>query len=89
MLERTIELERIRATSSGSSQAACRRCSIEPLANELTRGEALRFGALLHDVAKPATRAVTETGRVTFLGHDEGGAEIAAEVLGACGRASG
>ena len=31
----------------------------EPLADELTRGGALRFGALLHDVAKPQTRAVT------------------------------
>ena len=28
----------------------------EPLANELTRGQALRFGALLHDMAKPPTR---------------------------------
>ena len=43
----------------------------EPLANELTRGGALRFGALLHDIAKPQTRAVTAEGRVTFLGHDE------------------
>ena len=30
-----------------------------PLANELTRGQALRFGALLHDIAKPQTRAMT------------------------------
>ena len=30
----------------------------EPLADELTRGEALRWGALLHDAAKPLTRAV-------------------------------
>ena len=42
----------------------------EPLANELTRGGALRFGALLHDIAKPQTRAVTPEGRVTFMGHD-------------------
>ena len=34
-----------------------------PLANELTRGQALRFGALLHDIAKPQTRAVTPEGR--------------------------
>ena len=31
----------------------------EPLADELTRGGALRFGALLHDIAKPQTREVT------------------------------
>ena len=42
----------------------------EPLANELTRGQALRFGALLHDIAKPQTRDVTAEGRVTFMGHD-------------------
>ena len=47
----------------------------EPLANELTRGQALRFGALLHDIAKPQTRNVTAAGRVTFMGHDEAGAQ--------------
>jgi poly(A) polymerase len=55
----------------------------QPLADELTRGEALRWGALLHDAAKPLTREVRPgDGRVTFLGHDERGAELAREVLG-------
>jgi putative nucleotidyltransferase with HDIG domain len=55
----------------------------EPLADGLTRGSALRWGALLHDVAKPATRAVTPiSGRVTFIGHDDLGAGLAREVLG-------
>jgi poly(A) polymerase len=53
----------------------------EPLAGGVTRGEALRFGALLHDVAKPQTRSVTDAGRVTFIGHDEQGAELARAVL--------
>ena len=35
------------------------------------------LGALLHDMAKPATRAVTPEGRVTFMGHDRLGAEMA------------
>jgi poly(A) polymerase len=48
----------------------------EPLADGLSRGEALRFGALFHDIAKPQTRAVTDSGRVTFMGHDVAGAEI-------------
>jgi poly(A) polymerase len=42
----------------------------EPLADELTRAQALRFGALLHDIGKPATRDVRPDGRVTFMGHD-------------------
>jgi putative nucleotidyltransferase with HDIG domain len=53
----------------------------EPLANELTRGQALRFGALLHDVAKPVTRRVTPEGRITFIGHDSEGAQMASAVL--------
>jgi len=53
----------------------------EPLANELTRGQALRFGALFHDIAKPQTRSVTSEGRVTFIGHDALGAEMARDVL--------
>ena len=48
----------------------------EPLADGLTRADALRFGALLHDIAKPQTRAVTESGRVTFMRHDVEGAEL-------------
>ncbi|HEY7831886.1 MAG TPA: HD domain-containing protein [Solirubrobacteraceae bacterium] len=55
----------------------------EPLADDLTRGSALRWGALLHDAAKPATRAVIPlSGRVTFMGHDSIGADLAREVLG-------
>ncbi|HEV3320696.1 MAG TPA: HD domain-containing protein [Solirubrobacteraceae bacterium] len=61
----------------------------EPLADGLTRGGALRWGALLHDAAKPLTRDVRPAdGRVTFIGHDALGAQLAAEVLGRL-RASG
>jgi poly(A) polymerase len=52
-----------------------------PLANELTRGQALRLGALFHDIAKPQTRGQTPEGRVTFMHHDESGATVAAEIL--------
>jgi putative nucleotidyltransferase with HDIG domain len=55
----------------------------EPLADGLTRGEALRWGALLHDAAKPLTRETRPAdGRVTFIGHDARGAELARSVLG-------
>ncbi len=53
----------------------------EPLADELTRGQAMRFAALLHDAAKPGTRDVTPDGRVTFIGHDAEGARLAVAVL--------
>ncbi len=54
----------------------------EPLADDMTRGEALRWAALLHDAAKPATRAVRLWDRrVTFIGHDTLGADLAREVL--------
>ncbi len=54
----------------------------EPLADQLTRGEALRWGALLHDAAKPLTREIRPSdGRVTFIGHDNRGAELARAVL--------
>jgi poly(A) polymerase len=55
----------------------------EPLADGMTRGEALRWAALLHDAAKPATRAVRALDRrVTFIGHDTLGADLARDVLG-------
>jgi putative nucleotidyltransferase with HDIG domain len=53
----------------------------EPLADELTRGGAMRFAALLHDAAKPQTRGERPDGRVTFIGHDAEGAELARRVL--------
>jgi poly(A) polymerase len=54
----------------------------EPLADELTRAQALRFGALFHDLGKPQTRG-EQAGYVTFIGHDEAGAEI---IAGICRR---
>jgi putative nucleotidyltransferase with HDIG domain len=59
---------------------AIRELLAEPLADELDRGGALRWAALLHDVAKPETR--TEGGgRVGFPGHDARGAEVAGAIL--------
>ena len=52
-----------------------------PLADELDARGGLMLAALLHDMAKPATRAVTPEGRVTFMGHDRLGAEMADELM--------
>ena len=81
VLAEVIALERSPGEWLGEYTESVSRFLAEPLANELTRGQALRFGALLHDAAKPQTRRVTPEGRVTFIGHDAAGAELAAGVL--------
>lgn len=40
------------------------------------RRTVLKLAALLHDIAKPQTRAADADGRIRFLGHSEEGAEI-------------
>jgi len=60
----------------GDHAVRVREVLAEPLADELTRGDALRFGALFHDIAKPRTRGVREDGRITFIGHDAAGDEM-------------
>jgi putative nucleotidyltransferase with HDIG domain len=66
-----IDLERSLHTVFEEPDAALlERILAEPLADELTRGQALRLGALLHDIGKPATRDTRPDGRVTFMGHD-------------------
>ncbi len=93
VLERTIELT---AGSAGNgaqmgvvdalgqqNRAQALALLAEPLADGMTRGEALRWAALLHDAAKPATRSVRALDRrVTFIGHDALGADLARDVLG-------
>jgi putative nucleotidyltransferase with HDIG domain len=79
LLEVESDLERY----AGEATAGVEELLAEPLANELSRGGALRFGALLHDVGKPDTRQEHEGGFVSFVGHDRRGAEI---VASACER---
>jgi poly(A) polymerase len=82
VLAEVIALEREPERMAGEDAPRLLAFLAEPLANEMTRGQTLRFGALLHDIAKPQTRAVTPQGRVTFMGHDEAGARMAMEILG-------
>ncbi len=49
--------------------------------NGSNRKALLKLAALLHDIAKPQTREIDETGRARFLGHPQDGAEIAAVIL--------
>jgi len=41
----------------------------------------LKLGGLLHDIAKPKTKFLDDTGRARFLGHTKEGAEMTATIL--------
>jgi len=45
------------------------------------RAALLKLAALLHDNAKPQTKASNASGAITFYGHQELGADIAAQIL--------
>jgi poly(A) polymerase len=79
VLERTLEVEGDLERFAGERAPELRALLAEPLADEMSHGVALRFGALLHDVGKPATRAERD-GYVTFVGHDRDGAELVAAI---------
>jgi poly(A) polymerase len=82
VLEHTLEIENDLDRFAGERTADVATLLAEPLADEMTRCTALRFGALLHDAGKPVTRGERD-GYVTFIGHDKDGAEI---VGGLCRR---
>ncbi|MFL5896627.1 MAG: HD domain-containing protein [Thermoleophilaceae bacterium] len=71
-----IEIDEQLAGFFPETARALRAALDEPLGDDLSRGEALRFAALLHDVGKRPTRQTTDSGRVTFIGHDAVGAEM-------------
>jgi putative nucleotidyltransferase with HDIG domain len=83
VLGNLIDVERNLVEFTGDAAPAVATLLAEPLADDFTRGEALRFGAVLHDTGKPATREEHEGGFVSFIGHDREGATI---VRGACAR---
>ena len=77
VMRQLLEVESDLPRFAGERAADVRALLDEPLADELTRGGALRFGALVHDFGKPATRQ--QRGQFfTFIGHDREGASIVA-----------
>lgn len=82
VLEHTLEVEGDLERFAGDRAAEVEALLEEPLADEMSRRTALRFGALLHDIAKPATKAEFN-GFVGFKGHDQVGAEV---IAGICRR---
>lgn len=81
VLEHTLEVEADLERFAGDRAAAVEELLEEPLADEMNRRTALRFGALFHDIAKPATKAEFN-GFVGFKGHDEVGAEVIGSICG-------
>jgi len=82
VLEHALEVEGDLDRFAGERAAEVADLLAEPLADEMSRGTALRFGALFHDIGKPATRAERD-GFVGFRGHDQVGAEV---IAGICAR---
>ncbi len=81
VLERWIELEADLGPVFGKHAGAVREQLAEPLGDGLTRGQAIRFAALFHDIAKPQTRAERADGRPTFIGHDAQGQELVRDIF--------
>ena len=80
VLGNTLEIEADLERFAGDRAAEVADLLAEPLADEMSRGTALRFGALFHDIAKPQTRQERD-GFVGFRGHDALGAEVIGEIF--------
>jgi len=81
VLEHTLEVEADLGRFAGDRADEVLALLEEPLADDMSRRTALRFGALFHDIAKPATKAEFN-GFVGFKGHDEVGAETIGSICG-------
>ena len=53
----------------------------QPISGDRPRLTMLKLAALLHDVAKPATKSFDDEGGVHFYGHEREGAEVAGAIL--------
>jgi hypothetical protein len=84
VLAETVALERSPDAILGDPALSARLRAYldEPFSDEISRGTALRLGALLHDAAKPDTQAFHDDGSVLgFPGHADLGADMARATL--------
>ena len=77
VLEKQVEIERDPRAVFGDELGGAMDAQLaRGLGDELNVWQGLRLVALLHDIAKPATRGVLPDGRVSFMGHHEVGVEM-------------
>lgn len=81
VLQRWLELEADLEPVFGDRADDIRGQLAKPLGDRLTRGQAIRFGALFHDIAKPETRGLRPDGRPTFIGHDAAGQTLVRDIF--------
>jgi poly(A) polymerase len=78
--ERTASgIDRILALAPWSDELAS--YFLQEISGGRTRRCLLKLAALLHDIAKPATKTIEESGRMRFLGHAKEGAGMATPIL--------
>ncbi|MGI9116407.1 MAG: HDIG domain-containing metalloprotein [Gaiellales bacterium] len=81
VLDAAIDLVEHPEFAFGPAAAAVAAALAEELDADTDVALAVRWGALLHDVAKPHTRHVFDDGHVGFPGHAQQGAEMAMVIL--------
>ncbi len=81
VLRRMLEVQGALDRYAGDVAPTVAELLAQPLADGVSRSDGLRFAALLHDIAKPATRTEID-GWVRFRGHDTVGAEMIRDVCG-------
>ncbi len=73
----TLELvKQLEATVLPSTAPEWQQHLTQPFAPGITKKGVLTFGCLMHDIGKPATHEILETGRHAFHGHDKVGDEM-------------
>jgi hypothetical protein len=81
VLRQLLEIEGDLERYAGESATRVEALLAQPLGDGFTRGDALRLGALTHDVGKPDTKGL-KGGYITFIGHDSVGGDLIDAGLG-------
>ena len=81
VLDAAVDLSEHPEFAFGAAAGVVATALAEPIDADTDVALAVRWGALLHDIAKPQTRSVRDDGHVCFPGHAVEGAATAAVIL--------